>query len=77
MTSVEKLLRLMEQGWNIHIECKGKGRVYEMTFEAIANRVITDEMPEDEKVRAFYPTLPVFGATFDELIDKLEKQLIN
>lgn len=77
MTSIEKLLRLMEQGWNIHISCKGKGRVYEMTFEAIANKVITDEMSEDEKVRTFHQAFPVFGATFDELIDKLEKQLIN
>lgn len=31
---MEHIKSLMEKGWNIHIECKGKGRTYEMTYEA-------------------------------------------
>ena len=31
----------MEEGWNFQIECKGKGRSYEMTFEVNVYKVKT------------------------------------
>ena len=36
MTGEEKLLQKMQEGWNINIECKGKGRNYSLTYEATA-----------------------------------------
>lgn len=35
----ERLKKYMEDGWNIRIECKGKGRNYEMTYEGSALNV--------------------------------------
>lgn len=71
---VKRLNELMEQGWNIFIECKGLGREYEMTFEATAHRVVTVEMTNEDKVKAFYPIHAV-GKDFTELIDVLTIKL--
>lgn len=39
MNGEELLSKCMSEGWNIHIECKGLGRNYEMTYEATAYKV--------------------------------------
>lgn len=33
----EKLVDLMEDGWNISIECKAKGRNYELSYEVFGH----------------------------------------
>jgi hypothetical protein len=39
----EKMVRMkMEEGWNIQIECKAKGRNFEMSYEATAYNVNDD-----------------------------------
>lgn len=38
-TGEEALMKKMTDGWNIHIECKGNGRGYGMSYEATATRV--------------------------------------
>lgn len=66
----------MERGWNIGIECKGKGRTYEMTFEATANKVVTDDMTKEEMVECMYNHIHTVGDTLEEIVDSLT-QAIN
>lgn len=75
MSEVNRLQKLMEQGWNIHIECKGKGRGYEMTFEASANRVLNENMSEAEKTASLYSNTHAVGNTLSELLDELERKI--
>ena len=39
MNGEEILKQKMAEGWNIFIECKGKGRNYDMSYEGFAYRV--------------------------------------
>lgn len=73
---MDKLYQLMERGWNIGIECKGKGRTYEMTFEATANKVVTDDMTKEEMVECMYNHIHTVGDTLEEIVDSLT-QAIN
>lgn len=75
MFEMDKLYQLMEQGWNIHIECKGKGRNYEMTFEATANKVIREDMTSAEKISCLYTSAHAVGDNLKELLDNLEEKL--
>lgn len=60
----EDFHRIMEKGWNINIECKGKGREYEMTFEATATKVVSDDSTTDD---FFYWSLYPIHAVHDNL----------
>lgn len=71
----DKLHGLMEQGWNLHIECKGRGRDFGMTFEASAQKTPLADMTDEEKVACFYVQAHAVGNTLDELLDKLKSQL--
>lgn len=72
--NANKLYKLMEDGWNIYIECKGKGREYEMTFEAKANKTISSNMDMEENVKYFY-TIHVVSDTLDGLIENLVNKI--
>ncbi|MFS0657423.1 hypothetical protein AB1L07_02195 [Niallia alba] len=74
MFDMDHLYKIMESGWNIQLECKGKGREYEMSFEASAYKVVTSDMSEDDKIMAFYPIHAV-GDTLEEITDSLLKQI--
>ena len=77
MFEMTKLYQLMELGWNIQIECKGKGREYEMTFEATANRILSDEMTAKEKAYCLFSSAHAVGNNLDELLANLEKQMVG
>lgn len=74
MFNMDHLYKIMESGWNIHLECKGKGREYEMSFEASAYKITTNDMSEDDEIMAFYPIHAV-GDTLEEITDSLMKQI--
>ncbi len=74
MSEIEKLTELMSDGWNIHIECKGKGRTYEMTFEATAHKVPIEEMITEENIMCFYPIHAV-GDSLEELLLNLKSNM--
>ena len=42
MLAVNEIEKIMSEGWNFQIECKGKGRNYEMTYEATMHQVDAD-----------------------------------
>lgn len=71
MYDLEKLHRLMERGWNIGIECKGKGRNFEMTFEATANKIVTDDMSQKEVKDCMFNVIYTVGDTLEEIVDSL------
>lgn len=74
MKAEERLKTLMEKGYDIHIECKGKGRNYEMTYEASMRRSTPN--PEDESDFSWLITQShAVGNTLDELVENLEKNL--
>lgn len=75
MSEAIRLNQLMEQGWNIHIECKGKGKGYEMTFEASARRVFNENMTHAEKITSMCRNTHAVGNTLSELLDVLEEKL--
>lgn len=67
MTEIEKL---MAEGWNIQIECKGKGRKFEMSYEATMKKVHGD-------IRETYLTNHhAVGKTLDELALNLRKTIV-
>lgn len=72
---MEQLTQLMARGWNIGIECKGKGRTYEMTYEATANKVSTDEMTKEELIDSMYNFVHAVGDTLEEVVDRLREQI--
>lgn len=64
----ENLLKQkMSQGFDIGIECKGKGREYEMTFEGTASHIST---PLEDRLfeSALYHGV---GDTIEELLDSM------
>lgn len=66
MSEIEKL---MSEGWNIHIECKGKGRSYEMTYEAVMKRV------DGDLIENFYDKHHAVGDSLDKLAQNLRKTI--
>ena len=62
MDGEQLLKQKMLEGWNIYIECKGKGRCYEMTYEATAHKV---DASLEEK---FYTVNHGIGDTLEELL---------
>jgi hypothetical protein len=62
---------IMEMGWNVFLECKGRGREYEMTFEATASKVYQEGMTLEESMKSFYPVHAV-GNTIEEIVEKLK-----
>lgn len=58
---MDNIVYLMENGWDVHIECKGAHREFSMTFEASAKH-------QDK----LFP-LHAVGDTLDELGDNLMK----
>ena len=75
MNMIEKLELLMQRGWNIGIECKGKGRTYEMTYEASASKVIGEDATNLEILKNVHNLAHSVGNTLDELIDALTLQI--
>lgn len=72
----QKLQEIMSMGWNVNIEGKGKGRVYEMSYEATAYRVVTEEMDRMERVKCMYPIHTVSDKLID-LLHNLYEQIKN
>ena len=66
MSEIEKL---MSEGWNINIECKGRGRTYEMTYEATMTKVGGDVISN------FYTNHHAVGDSLDELARNLRKTI--
>ncbi|PLS18833.1 hypothetical protein CVD28_00075 [Bacillus sp. M6-12] len=66
-TGEERLKQKMEEGWNISIECKAKGRGYGMTYEATAYHM--DNSFGDRLTNMRFGV----GKTLEELLDNLFK----
>lgn len=67
---IERLLKeKMVKGWNISIECKGKGREYEMTFEGIAYNVFDPIEAQIYQSSKYHGT----GNTIEELLKNMFK----
>ncbi|PLS18968.1 hypothetical protein CVD28_00780 [Bacillus sp. M6-12] len=74
----ESLKKLMEMGYNVGIECKGKGRVYEMSFEATATRIQQeDEEYKDYVLSTIYNHFHAVGDTVEEVSAGLLEQVIK
>lgn len=68
---MNELMKMMERGWNIQLECKGKGREFEMTFEAGASKVFSVGKEKDFP----YPmNLYATGNSIEELMTELVRQ---
>jgi len=74
MSIEDKIKHLMERGWNLNIECKGKGRVYEMTYEVTAYKVPSKDSTMEEKIKSFYPKYAI-GNNLENVIDDLAKEI--
>ena len=72
----ERLKYLMNKEWNIIIECKGKGREYQLTYEAIARKVVPSDATPQELLRSVYP-IHVVADTLEELLDILERKILG
>lgn len=75
MSEIDKLTQLMGQGWNINIECKGKGRNFEMTFEAIARKVLVPGMTTSEQISCMVNQVHAVGNTMNQVLEKLESKM--
>lgn len=73
MTAVEQLEELMRQGWNIHIECKGKDREYEMTYEAHGRKVLPEDATNEDILGHYANQIHAVGDTFEEVIANLRE----
>jgi hypothetical protein len=72
MDRIEELLKQkMQEGWNIQIECKGKGRGYELTYEAYATYVGQTPI---EKATNFRHGI---GNTIEELIENTFRENVK
>jgi hypothetical protein len=66
MNTEELLKQKMSEGWNIFIECKGKGRGYELTYEGKVYKVSWNL---EDKIYGFKFGV---GNTIEELIKNME-----
>ena len=67
MNGEDLLKQKMGEGWNISIECKGKGRVYEMSYEGNAYKVGSDF--KDRPAQYFY--YHGVGNTIEDLLNNM------
>jgi hypothetical protein len=75
MSEIDKLTQLMGQGWNINIKCKGKGRNFEMTFEAVAQKVLVPGMTTPEQISCMVNQVHAVGNTMKQVLEKLESKM--
>lgn len=76
MIESKSLQRIMELGYDVGFECKGKGREYEMTFEASARRIQRqDEDYREYLVSTFATTFHAVGDTIEETANLLLNQI--
>lgn len=73
---MKELQAIMASGWDVHIECKGKGRTFDMTYEANAKKVIEDVVTASifEKMLSLCP-INVVGDTMHECITQLQQKI--
>lgn len=64
----------MSLGWNITIQCKGKGEAYQLTYEASARRVIPRKATTEDLYRSMVK-FEVIGDSLEELVTALEKKI--
>lgn len=76
MAIEERMQTLMKKRWNINIECKAKGREYELTYETQGSRIPQPGATQDEITMSFN-MIHGIGNTLDELLTNLEKQVAN
>ena len=67
MIESKSLKEIMELGYDVGIECKGRGRVYEMSFEATARRI----QRQDEDYKEF--VISTLGTLFHAVGDTIEE----
>jgi hypothetical protein len=70
----ERLKKLMSLGWNIMIQCKGKGEAYQLTYEASAKLAIPRKATTEDLYRSMVK-IEALGDTLEELITALEKKI--
>jgi hypothetical protein len=75
MSEIDKLTQLMGQGWNINIKCKGKGRNFEMTFEAVAQKVLVPGMTTPEQISCMVNQVHAVGNTMKQVLENLESKM--
>ena len=74
MNGEDLLKQKMTEGWNISIECKGKGRTYEMSYEGSAYMVGSDIT---ERIYR-YAEHHAVGDTLEELLNNMfNKEVIK
>lgn len=70
---VEKeLKKIMTKGYDVVIECKGSGRMYEMTYEATARKVLPQN-PTNKDVVDIFETYHAVGNNLKETLINLLK----
>ena len=69
-----RLKEVMKLGYDVMVECKGKGRVYEMTYEATARKVLPQNPTNDDIVNSF-KTYHTVGDTLAEVGENLYQQI--
>lgn len=67
MNGEDLLKTKMAEGWNISIECKGKGRTYEMSYEGSAYKVGSDLRDRPVQYMVYHGV----GDTLEELLDNM------
>lgn len=71
----DSMAKLMEAGYNIFLECKGKGRVYEMTFEGTLSKAVPDKPTIEELVEGVYTLAHAVGNSVEDVCDQLLEQV--
>jgi len=72
----ERLKKLMSLGWNIMIQCKGKGEAYQLTYEASAKLAIPRKATTEDLYRSMVK-IEALGDTLEELVTTLEKKILK
>lgn len=76
MIESASLKELMELGYNVGIECKGKGREYAMTFEATATRIHQEDESYQNYVKSIVRNhFHAVGDTIEETAAGLLEQV--
>lgn len=77
MSIEQRLKKLMEDGWNIQIECKSTSRVYEMSYKAIGHSVNKYHSVQKSGKLLKPSSFKAVGNTLEELLDNIENYLKN